>query len=69
MRFLPQTEPDRKEMLAKIGVASIDALYGDVPKGKLLAKPVAGPGEPLHVGEQSPAPLRPPRAPPTNLVP
>ena len=42
MRFLPQTEPDRKEMLAKIGVASIDALYGDVPKGKLLAKPVAG---------------------------
>ncbi|TDQ82395.1 glycine dehydrogenase subunit 1 [Dongia mobilis] len=42
MRFLPQTDADRQVMLAKIGVPSIDALYGDVPKEKLLAQPIAG---------------------------
>jgi glycine dehydrogenase subunit 1 len=42
MRFLPQTDADRQVMLAKIGVSSIDALYGDVPKDKLLARPIAG---------------------------
>lgn len=42
MRFLPQTDTDRKEMLAKIGVPSVASLYSDVPQGKLLDKPIAG---------------------------
>ncbi len=32
MRYLPHTEKDRAEMLAKIGVSNIDALYDNVPK-------------------------------------
>ena len=32
MRYLPHTPQDRKEMLAKIGVANIDVLYNNVPK-------------------------------------
>jgi glycine cleavage system P protein (glycine dehydrogenase) subunit 1 len=36
MRYLPLTDIDRKEMLATIGVKSIDALYADVPKAALL---------------------------------
>jgi glycine dehydrogenase subunit 1 len=36
MRYLPLTEADRKAMLAKIGVADIDALFADVPKDKRL---------------------------------
>jgi glycine dehydrogenase subunit 1 len=32
MRYLPHTAEDRKNMLAKIGVASVDALYAAVPK-------------------------------------
>jgi glycine dehydrogenase subunit 1 len=32
MRYLPHTAEDRKQMLAKIGVASVDALYNNVPK-------------------------------------
>ena len=32
MRYLPLTVSDRRAMLAKIGVASIDDLYQDVPK-------------------------------------
>lgn len=36
MRYLPLTNADRREMLSQIGVASIDALFADVPKGKLL---------------------------------
>lgn len=32
MRYLPHTAEDRKNMLAKIGVASVDALYNNVPK-------------------------------------
>lgn len=42
MRFLPQTDADRKEMLAIIGASSIDALYSDVPSAKLLKEPIAG---------------------------
>jgi glycine dehydrogenase subunit 1 len=42
MRFLPQTDADRKDMLAKIGAPSIASLYSDVPQGKLLEKPIAG---------------------------
>jgi glycine dehydrogenase subunit 1 len=40
MRYLPLSEADRGEMLAKIGVASIDDLFAAVPKGKLLRGPV-----------------------------
>ncbi|HXW24789.1 MAG TPA: aminomethyl-transferring glycine dehydrogenase subunit GcvPA [Xanthobacteraceae bacterium] len=43
MRYLPLTEEDRAEMLAKIGVGAIDALFADVPAGKLLAEPPALP--------------------------
>ena len=33
MRYLPLTRDDRKTMLARIGVDSVDALFRDVPKG------------------------------------
>src|SRR3954469_4483484 len=36
MRYLPLSDGDRAEMLAKIGVAEIDALFADVPADKLL---------------------------------
>ena len=36
MRYLPHTETDRADMLAAIGVASVDELFSDVPPGKLL---------------------------------
>ena len=36
MRYLPLTDADREAMLAKIGVADIDALFDDVPKAKRL---------------------------------
>ncbi|MDE2364383.1 MAG: aminomethyl-transferring glycine dehydrogenase subunit GcvPA [Hyphomicrobiales bacterium] len=36
MRYLPHTPQDREDMLAKIGVASIDDLFADIPKDKLL---------------------------------
>jgi len=36
MRYLPLTDADRRAMLAKIGVADIDALFADVPKDKRL---------------------------------
>ena len=36
MRYLPLTDADRRDMLAKIGVANIDALFDDVPKAKRL---------------------------------
>ncbi|MBL8710205.1 MAG: aminomethyl-transferring glycine dehydrogenase subunit GcvPA, partial [Rhodospirillaceae bacterium] len=42
MRFLPQTDADRQQMLAKIGTPSVDALYADVPARVLLKEPVAG---------------------------
>jgi glycine dehydrogenase subunit 1 len=41
MRYLPLDAADRADMLAKIGVKSIDDLFADVPGGKLLAKPPA----------------------------
>ena len=34
MRYLPLTDADRRAMLAKIGVADIDALFADVPDGQ-----------------------------------
>jgi glycine dehydrogenase subunit 1 len=38
MRYLPLDTADRADMLAKIGVKSIDDLFADVPAGKLLKK-------------------------------
>ena len=40
MRYLPLTERDRAEMLGAIGVASIDALFADVPEAARLRGPV-----------------------------
>lgn len=40
MRYLPLTPQDRQAMLAKIGAASIDDLYQDVPKRARLDRPV-----------------------------
>src|SRR4051795_10307987 len=36
MRYLPLTADDRSEMLARIGVADIDALFADIPADKRL---------------------------------
>jgi glycine dehydrogenase subunit 1 len=36
MRYLPLTDADRRAMLAKVGVADIDALFADVPRDKRL---------------------------------
>ena len=38
MRYLPLTPEDRSEMLARIGVADIDALFADIPVDKRLKK-------------------------------
>ena len=32
MRYLPLTDADRRAMLARIGVADIDALFADIPR-------------------------------------
>ncbi|MEA2783279.1 MAG: glycine dehydrogenase subunit 1 [Rhodospirillaceae bacterium] len=48
MRYLPLTEADRRSMLAKIGVPSVDSLYRDVPDFARLAEPV---DLPPHAGE------------------
>ena len=39
MRYLPLTDADRRAMLARIGVADIDALFADIPKDKRLDGP------------------------------
>src|SRR5919204_409981 len=36
MRYLPLTNEDRADMLARIGANSIDALFADIPESKLL---------------------------------
>src|SRR5262245_1225802 len=36
MRYLPLTDADRKQMLARIGVANVDALFADIPEDKRL---------------------------------
>ena len=36
MRYLPLTDQDRKYMLSKIGISSVDALFADVPEDKIL---------------------------------
>ncbi len=49
MRYLALTESDRKEMLAEIGVASVDELYDAVDKKFLLTSPIKD--LPKHQGE------------------
>jgi glycine dehydrogenase subunit 1 len=39
VRYLPLTPDDRAAMLARIGADNIDALFADVPAGKLLQAP------------------------------
>ena len=36
MRYLPLSDTDRREMLAKIGVAAVDDLFAAVPRDKLM---------------------------------
>src|SRR5262245_55439663 len=48
MRYLPLTDADRRAMLAKIGVSSVDSLFRDVPERVRFAKPI---GLPNHMGE------------------
>src|SRR4051794_5575859 len=40
MRYHPLTSDDRADMLARIGVKNIDALFADVPTDKLLREPL-----------------------------
>jgi glycine dehydrogenase subunit 1 len=40
MRYLPLSDTDRGEMLARIGVNHVDELFADVPKNLLLKEPV-----------------------------
>jgi len=49
MRYLPLTEADRRDMLAKIGVKSIEELYRDVPPSVRLRSKIAGLAD--HQGE------------------
>ena len=49
MRYLPLTADDRAAMLAKIGAASVDDLFRDVPAAARLAGPVES--LPLHLSE------------------
>lgn len=51
MRYLPLTDADRGAMLAKIGAASIDELFVDVPAEARLAGPIEG--LPLHASEMA----------------
>ena len=48
MRYLPLSPDDRREMLAKVGVDDINALFADVPKDKRLSEL---PDLPLTAGE------------------
>jgi glycine dehydrogenase subunit 1 len=48
MRYLPLTPTDRTDMLARIGVASVDELFTDIPADKRLKGLV---DLPLHQGE------------------
>ena len=48
MRYLPQTEADRRSMLATIGAKSVEALFTDVPEAARLKTPLDLPD---HLGE------------------
>jgi glycine dehydrogenase subunit 1 len=41
MRYLPLTETDRRDMLAKIGVKNVEDLFRDVPSAAKLKGPIA----------------------------
>src|ERR1700677_316561 len=49
MRYLPLTEADRSEMLARIGAPSVDELFADVPASARRQGAIEG--LPLHQGE------------------
>jgi glycine dehydrogenase subunit 1 len=49
MRYLPLTDADRRDMLATIGVKSVDELFRDVPQSARLGAKIAG--LPDHLGE------------------
>jgi glycine dehydrogenase subunit 1 len=51
MRYLPLTDTDRSEMLAKIGARSIDDLFVDVPEEARLNGPIKG--LPMHMSEMA----------------
>ncbi len=51
MRYLPLTNADRSAMLAKIGVASVDDLFVDVPEAARLTGPIDG--LPMHASEMA----------------
>ena len=40
MRYLPLSDTDRREMLARVGVRHIDELFADVPQNALLREPL-----------------------------
>ncbi len=50
-RYTSATEDDRSEMLATIGVDSIDELFADIPAGVRLDRPLAGLGDGLSEQE------------------
>ena len=41
MRFTPHTDDDVREMLATLGIASMDELFSDIPAGVRLDRPLA----------------------------
>ncbi len=46
MRYLPLTDTDREDMLARIGVSDVDALFSDVPAGKQVMLKLTLPTKP-----------------------
>jgi len=51
VRYLPLSNADRSAMLAKIGAASVDELFRDVPKEARLKGPIEG--LPMHASEMA----------------
>ena len=51
MRYLPLTDADRSAMLSKVGAASVDDLFVDVPAEARLSGPIEG--LPLHQSEMA----------------
>ncbi|MGH9776022.1 MAG: aminomethyl-transferring glycine dehydrogenase subunit GcvPA [Candidatus Acidiferrales bacterium] len=44
MRYLPKSDSERQEMLASLGLASVDALFSSIPERYRLRKPLQLPG-------------------------
>lgn len=51
MRYLPLTQTDRSDMLERVGAASIDDLFVDVPETARLDGPISG--LPMHMSEMA----------------